>query len=391
MRVPRAEIAASANEAVFELATIGAIVTAPVLVGIWFLAGSIAGPMRKTADMLKAIADGNGDLTTRIGLDRDDEIGEVSKNFDAFVGTLAGIITDVRATTDQVAAATTQMQTTSAEMAASTTEQTQQAGAIATAIEELTAAVDEVSRRSTGADQKSSEAGSHATEGSRVVSETVTEIQSIAERVNESAEAVLALGAKSEQIGKIIQVINDIADQTNLLALNAAIEAARAGEHGRGFAVVADEVRKLAERTQKATEEVSRSIAEIQTQTNAAVAIMESGKERVASGVELARRAGSSLERIVTGSQDVASEIRGIASAAEQQSATGKTLSMTVEAMNQVVAATNRGASQIATATESLAQKAEALRETVCRFRVDGAGADRPSAPQKRGRDSRAS
>ncbi|MFN9972490.1 MAG: methyl-accepting chemotaxis protein, partial [Phycisphaerae bacterium] len=195
-------------------------------------------------------------------------------------------------------------------------------------------------------------------------------MKAIAEQVNESAASVAMLGKKSEQIGQIIGVINDIADQTNLLALNAAIEAARAGEHGRGFAVVADEVRKLAERTAKATDEVAQSIREIQSDTTSAVAQIESGAERVNKGVELATQAGTSLSTIVESSSKVGSMVQSIAAAADQQAGTSNQIAKSVEEINAITRESTEGASQAAQAAAQLSRQAEELQAVVGRFRV---------------------
>ena len=182
------------------------------------------------------------------------------------------------------------------------------------------------------------------------------------------------LGKRGEQIGQVIEVINDIADQTNLLALNAAIEAARAGEHGRGFAVVADEVRKLADRTTQATEEVAQSITAIQQETDTAVQRMRAGPERVTQGVELAGRAGASLEEIVAGAGDVAGLVQSIAAAAEQQSSASEEVSRNVESITAVASQAAEGAQQSAAASAQLSGKAEQLQQLVGRFTLSRKG-----------------
>jgi methyl-accepting chemotaxis protein len=196
-------------------------------------------------------------------------------------------------------------------------------------------------------------------------------MRSINDSVSASAASVQELGKRGTQIGEIIAVINDIADQTNLLALNAAIEAARAGEHGRGFAVVADEVRKLADRTTKATEEIGESIQAIQTETGDAVERMNAGTAEVERGVELATGAGESLRRIVAGARDVAGMIRSIAAAAEQQSAASEEVSRNVESISSVTRQSSEGAGQAATAAAELSAKAERLQGLVARFKLD--------------------
>jgi methyl-accepting chemotaxis protein len=187
-----------------------------------------------------------------------------------------------------------------------------------------------------------------------------------------SAETVKELGKSSDQIGEIVSVIDDIADQTNLLALNAAIEAARAGEQGRGFAVVADEVRKLAERTTKATKEIAQMIKKIQTDTEGAVESMEQGTKEVESGIYLADKAGESLKDIVSISQKVTDMVSQIAVASEQQSSASEQISKNVEAISAVTSETASGTQQVARAAEDLNRLTENLQELVGQFKVAG-------------------
>jgi len=203
-----------------------------------------------------------------------------------------------------------------------------------------------------------------------VVNETIHGMQTIAQVVRESADSIGKLAKSADQIGNIIGVINDVADQTNLLALNAAIEAARAGEHGRGFAVVADEVRKLAERTGKATGEITDMIKGIQNETNEAVQSMESGIQEVDKGRELADQAGNSLNEIVTMTQRVMDMIQQIATASEEQSTAAEQISKNIENISSVTKETATGAEQSAAAAEELNRQAEGLQQMVARFKV---------------------
>jgi len=216
------------------------------------------------------------------------------------------------------------------------------------------------------------QARASAEQGGSVVKETVNGMQSIAEVVRVSAATVQELGKSSDQIGEIIGVIDDIADQTNLLALNAAIEAARAGEQGRGFAVVADEVRKLAERTTKATKEIATMIKKIQGDTHGAVTAMEKGTKHVDEGIKLADRAGTSLNEIVGISQKVTDMVTQIAAASEEQSTTSEMISKNVEAISTVTGESARGTQEIARASEELKQLTERLSELLSKFKVDG-------------------
>jgi methyl-accepting chemotaxis protein len=247
----------------------------------------------------------------------------------------------------------------------------------------MSSSVIEVAKKSSQASEQATKAGQQATEGGSVVEQTVVGMQAINEAVSAGAVSVTELGKRGEQIGEIIKVINDIADQTNLLALNAAIEAARAGEHGRGFAVVADEVRKLAERTTKATEEVAGSIRAIQDETRTAVERMTTGTQQVEVGVEKANAAGITLKGIVASANDVASMIQSIAAASEQQSSASEQISRSLESISSVTREATAGASQAAQASTELSSKAEQLRSMVARFKLsDGAQGETDSSPQ---------
>ena len=192
----------------------------------------------------------------------------------------------------------------------------------------------------------------------------------IAEKVQESAKTVESLGARSDQIGAIIGTIEDIADQTNLLALNAAIEAARAGEQGRGFAVVADEVRALAERTTRATREIGEMIKAIQNETKGAVAAMEQGVYQVESGTEEAGKSGAALQDILDHVNNVAMQVNQIATAAEEQSATTSEISSNMNNITEIVQLTSRGAQESTVAAAQLNGYAEELQQLVRQFKL---------------------
>ncbi|MBX3351915.1 MAG: methyl-accepting chemotaxis protein [Phycisphaeraceae bacterium] len=302
---------------------------------------AITGATNKVLSVLQSVA--AGDLTREaLKLKSSDEIGELARATDSMNESLKQIMADVSTSAGGVASAATEIAASNEEMSAGLAEQADQVSQVSAATEEMSATSQEVANKST--------------EGKGVVEQTISRIEEIASEVRASAAAVNSLGQKSEEIGQIISVINDIADQTNLLALNAAIEAARAGEHGRGFAVVADEVRQLAERTTKATEQVGQSIREIQQETTGAVQRMEGGTEKVAAGVEYAKQAGDALSSIVT--------------AAEQQSSATIEIAQSVEQINSVALQSREGAAQAAAAAAQLSAEAEKLQSLVKKFKV---------------------
>ncbi|HAI11780.1 MAG TPA: hypothetical protein DCM28_08745 [Phycisphaerales bacterium] len=332
---------------------------------------SIVGPIRQISDTMEDIAQGEGDLTRRIDSKSNDELGKLAMGFNTFAQKIHDTIAQVAKSAGEVASAATEIAAVSDEMANGLSQQSSQVHQISSAIEEMNASIVEVARKSIDVANHAEEDAKSAEQGGMIVNDTVTEMQSIKQTVTDTAASVEELGKRGEQIGQIIAVINDIADQTNLLALNAAIEAARAGEHGRGFAVVADEVRKLADRTTKATDEIAQSITAIQTETKDAVERMGKGTDQVSTGVERASEAGESLRKIVSSSQSAVKMIQSIAAAAEEQSTASTQVANNIESISNFTRQSSEGASQAAQASGQLSAKAEQLQALVSQFKID--------------------
>ena len=332
------------------------------------ISGSISRPLRMVYDTLALVA--SGDLTARSTIKTYDEMGMLAEEVNVMAGKLQETLNLVVQSSLRVAAAAGELNATAERIATGAEEVAAQTGTVATASEEMAATSMSIAQNCHQAADGSEHANSRARAGAAVVEETVAVMGRIASRVTASAQTVAGLGARSDQIGQIIGTIEDIADQTNLLALNAAIEAARAGEQGRGFAVVADEVRALAERTTRATREIAEMIKAIQSETKGAVDAMEQGVSEVESGTREAAKSGEALREILELISGVTMQVNQIATAAEEQTATTGEITGNIQQITEVVQDTSRGAHESATAAGQLAGLAQDLRSLVGQFRL---------------------
>ena len=300
-----------------------------------------------------------------------DEMGSVTRSFATMIYMLRTTIRDMHNASNEVADASNQISSSIEEIAAGSQEQMSQANEVTKAIEEMTRAIMDNSKSASETADIAHKARLTAEAGGIIVSATADGMKRIAQATGKSSEIAQALERSSKQIGEIVKLINDIADQTSLLALNAATEAARAGEQGKGFGIVAVEVRRLSERTMKATKEIEVMIKNIQRETGQAVTSMDEGTLEVKEGMKLAEQAGHSLQEIVKISQKVTDMITQIAVSSEQQSTTSAQISQNVEIIHSVTKQMANSTSEVASASEGLKHLTEQLQETVNQFKLD--------------------
>ncbi|MGH8672428.1 MAG: methyl-accepting chemotaxis protein, partial [Burkholderiales bacterium] len=290
--------------------------------------------------------------------------------FHEFIAALKSAVSEVQTAGDVLVKAASRLSSGSDQVAASSSEQSQAASAMAATVEEMTVSIAEVAQGARDAQDISAHSGQLSERGSAVIHDTVQGMKQIAQSVRSSSEVIRRLGEHSDQISNIVHVIKEIADQTNLLALNAAIEAARAGEQGRGFAVVADEVRKLAERTTQSTQEIAAMIEKIQSGTRSAVASMETGVAQVDAGVDLAHQATEAINQIKDGSLRVVGVINHISAALKEQSSASNDIARHVENIAQMTERNNNAVQASAHAAHDLQRLAVSLKLVASRFSV---------------------
>jgi methyl-accepting chemotaxis protein len=352
---------------VISLIVLGAATVLPFTIGL-IMKSLILGPIKMTVEAIQTVA--QGDLTKQIDIVSGDEIGEMAKHFNAFVAKLHDAITHVAQSSEDVSSAAGMLDRATEQMATGVEETALRVNSVAAASEEMSNTSSEIAQNCVLAARSSEEATQSVNTGEMVTRQAIDIMNRISSRVKDSAEVIKSLGARSDQIGQIVGLINDVADQTNLLALNAAIEAARAGEHGRGFAVVADEVRKLAERTSHATKEISDTIYAMQTETKKAVSSMEEGVNEVGMGTVEAAKSGAALKDILFQINRVTGEISQIAVASEQETATTNEISSSIQQISRVMRDTAQQIQENATASSQLAGLSNGLQTLVRQFKL---------------------
>jgi len=329
----------------------------------------LRGQFSKISSIVEAVT--KGDLTRELEIEKNEnEVTGLMQKINQMIRDLSGLIGEVHSASDSLAESSTQVSSAAEEMSAGASEQASQTREVAAAVEQMSRTIFDSSKNANEASMMAKNASNLANEGEKVFKETIGGMTKIAQLVKKSAEIVDTLGKSSAQIGEIIQVINDIADQTNLLALNAAIEAARAGEQGRGFAVVADEVRKLAERTTSATKEIAGMIKRIQQETTQVVVAMTEGNTEAENGMRLADKAADSLSEIISSVNGVVGMINQIAAASQEQSSASEQITHNVEGISVAAGNISGATIDLARTAENLGNLTEHLKTLIQRFQL---------------------
>ena len=328
----------------------------------------ITRPLRETLDVVERIA--GGDLSQNLRVTRRDDLGVLQQGIARMGTTLRELIGGIRDGVTQIASAAEELSAVTEQTSAGVNSQKIETDQVATAMHEMTATVQEVARNAEDASQAAAAADTEAREGDQVVNQAIDQIERLAVEVGRSTEAMAVLQQESDKIGSVMDVIKAVAEQTNLLALNAAIEAARAGEAGRGFAVVADEVRGLAQRTQKSTEEIQTLVAALQSGTQHVASVMNSSRSLTDSSVTLTRQAGTSLQGITRTVSNIQSMNQQIAAAAEQQSAVAEEISRSIINVRDVSEQTAAASDETAKSSVELARLGNQLQMMVSHFKI---------------------
>lgn len=327
-------------------------------------------PLYKIIERTKDLASGEGDLTRRINIDSTDEFGELAGWFNLLLDKIQQMVLQIKESAVKVGETAKMMSVESEQLASGVQEQQSQLSRVVEAINQISGMIEDSSHSTAQTKETASLASKTAVEGKQMVNDTVAGIDDIASNIAKAVEQIGNLNNKSKEIGRVIQVIDDIADQTNLLALNANIEAARAGEAGRGFAVVADEVRKLAERTVHATEEIGVKIKEIQSDITGSVDAMQRINEQSQRGKNLASQSGQSLENIVRSIEQLDETIARLARAAEEESVGARDIELNVENVTKVVESAAGSAHNMARSAEQLNREVQGLNQLIGQFKI---------------------
>ncbi len=357
-------------ESATTLGGIAIIILLPVILLSMLIARSVCIPLKATTAALHDIAQGEGNLTQRLSSNGKDEIAKLSIEFNAFISKIQTTMVRVESASKQLANASSELSDITNEGSNSMAQQHQETEQAATAVTQMSATVQEIARSAEVAAASASDAEQEAQAGMRIMQKSTKAINILASEVNNAENVINQVEQDSENIGSVLDVIRGIAEQTNLLALNAAIEAARAGEQGRGFAVVADEVRTLASRTQESTQEIHTMIERLQSGSHKAVEVMKSSNNTTQSTIKTASEAADSLKKIVQAVNTISDMNAQIANAAEEQSTVAQAIDQSVVRISSLSELTVERSGRVANSTHELSNLGEEMRGLIGTFKV---------------------
>ena len=358
---------AAAKMQVLIIALIALVIGAAIA---WIVAKAITGPLCRVVDAMNDVVQGEGDLTMRIESQGNNEIGNLVNGFNQFIEKMQVLIADVKSSIENLNQSAEEVGNIASQTTQGVQEQQTDVTQVASAINEMSVSIQEVASSTSDAADVSGQAEAQSNKGNAVVDETVTAIQKLSDSMQQTTSVIHELSKDSDEIGTVLDVIRGIAEQTNLLALNAAIEAARAGEQGRGFAVVADEVRTLAQRTQESTTEIQNVIERLQTGVKSTVETMESSQESVTAGVEYAKEAGNVLSELNAAISRLGDMNTRISSAAGEQSSVSEMINENIHRISRVAEQTAEISNKNLTASNDLKEITGHLHELVGKFKV---------------------
>ncbi|WP_309043972.1 methyl-accepting chemotaxis protein [Marinobacter sediminicola] len=366
----RVEIEASIARTIwFGVLVTLAVVVVSILVGV-FVGRTVTRPLKNVSDMMQEIADGEGDLRQRLPDAGTDELAELGRRFNAFVIKIQTTIQEVGSTTDQVASAAEELSRVANETRASVQEQGAETDQIASAINEMAATIQQIAGNANEVESAASNADRMARDGGETITNAQGAVNKLSEEIQESARSINALAEKSDDIQQVLDVIHAVTEQTNLLALNAAIEAARAGDHGRGFSVVADEVRQLARRSAESADQIRGMIDGFVSESRSAVERMNRSRDYSSDTVERINHATGALSTIEKSVGQIHDQVTQIATAAEQQSQVAEEINQNVVRIVEAAQRSDAGVTQTNEASNELARLGENLRDLVSQFKV---------------------